>query len=191
MAVLIDIPGIGQVEAFNAASEQTLQQIAALLGGTSSAFTQASLNRLGSAAQNATTSENRNTRAKERNTEILNDESSSFARLGNAYRRAEQDANQRSFRVTERLSSMTRSIQSGPFSFLETAFSKIQNVLGTFGQGIMGATQALGPLGKAFGFVGGGLVKMIGVLGGVLGLLAGSLVLVILAGSLVLISTSL
>ena len=171
MAVTVDIPGIGQVEAFNAASEQTLQQIAALLSGTSSSFTQASLNRLGAASSRATAAENRNTRAKDRNTAQITDETSSLAKLGNAYRQAEITANQRSMNVSGKLESMTRAIQSGPFNFIQTAFQKFGEKLATLGTMIGTAGALTGLLGKV-GVAVGAAVTAIGGLGGLMAMLA-------------------
>jgi hypothetical protein len=156
MAVIVDIPGIGQVEAFNAASEQTLQQIAALLSGTSSAFTQASLNRLGAASSRATQAENRNTRAKDRNTAQITDETSSLAGLGNAFRNTERNANQRTLNVTGRIESMTRAIQSGPFNFIQSSFRKFGESMGKMGNSLMEKGGMAGmALGGAFTAIGG------------------------------------
>ena len=156
MAVTVDIPGIGQVEAFNAASEQTLQQIAALLGGTSSSFTQASLNRLGAASTRATQAQNRNTRARDRNTAQITDETSSLASLGNAFRNTERNANQRTLDVTGRLESMTRAIQSGPFNFIQSSFRKFSEMMGKAGSSLMEKGGAIGlAIGGAFSAVGG------------------------------------
>lgn len=157
MAVTVDIPGIGQVEAFNAASEQTLQQIAALLGGTSSSFTQASLNRLGAASSRATQAQNRNTRARDRNTAQITDETSSLAGLGNAFRNTERNANQRTIDVTGRLESMTRAIESGPFNFISSTFNKLRDGLSGLGNSLMEKGGAAGTVLGLFAKVGVGI----------------------------------
>jgi hypothetical protein len=172
VAVQIDIPGIGQVEAYNAASEQTLQQIAGLLGGTSSAFTQRSLNQLGSTARTASTATNRNTRAQNTNTNTISNSSSAMARFTAGYREAQRGGATSTQGLTRSFNNLQSSINAGPFSFLETSFNKLGTMMGQLGSGLSGIVSGGGMVGKVFGGIVGAGFGLIAGLSSVLAFLA-------------------